>query len=92
MHFYLNDSKQTVPDREDVDLVGGATTFHWKSDTKWDEVHPTKKIDIDPKAGRVLIFQHKRLYHGGTDVTAGIKYTMRTDLMFEPVNDGEKAK
>jgi hypothetical protein len=34
-------------------------------------------------AGRVLIFQHRRLLHSGDDVKAGIKYTMRSDLMYE---------
>jgi hypothetical protein len=33
--------------------------------------------------GRVLIFQHKGLIHSGEPVTAGTKYTMRTDIMYE---------
>jgi hypothetical protein len=40
-------------------------------------------LDVDPKAGRVLIFQHRRLLHSGDTVSAGIKYTMRSDLMYE---------
>ncbi len=45
---------------------------------------------MDPKIGRVLIFQHKRLYHSGDEVTAGVKYTVRSDVMFEfeGENDG----
>jgi len=31
----------------------------------------------------VLIFQHRGLLHSGDEVLEGIKYTMRTDLMFE---------
>jgi hypothetical protein len=57
-------------------LFGGATTFHSNLDDD-------KKMDIDPKAGRVLIFQQRRLLHSGDDVVAGIKYTMRSDLMYE---------
>jgi hypothetical protein len=38
---------------------------------------------VDPRIGRVLIFQHRRLLHSGDEVTAGIKYTMRSDVMFE---------
>lgn len=91
LHLYLNDSKQTVPDQEDIDLVGGATTFHLKRDTKWDELE-SRKIDVDPKTGRVLIFQHKKLLHAGADVTAGIKYTMRTDLMYKLVDKEENAE
>ena len=72
IHLYLNDSKAEVPDAE---LVGGATTF-FSSDEK-------RRIDVNPKAGRVLIFQHRRLYHSGDDVLAGTKYTMRTDIMYQ---------
>ncbi|KAK4121371.1 hypothetical protein N657DRAFT_552043, partial [Parathielavia appendiculata] len=72
IHLYLNDSKAEVPDAE---LVGGATTF-FSSDEK-------RRIDINPKAGRVLIFQHRRLLHSGDDVLAGTKFTMRTDIMYE---------
>jgi hypothetical protein len=57
-------------------LFGGATTFHSNLD-------PEKRMDIDPKAGRVLIFQQRRLLHSGDDVVAGIKHTMRSDLMYE---------
>ncbi|KAI1081498.1 hypothetical protein F5B20DRAFT_536226 [Whalleya microplaca] len=73
VHLYLNDSKQEVGGGE-ADLVGGATSF-LSSDEK-------RKLDVDPKAGRVLIFQHRRLYHSGDDVKEGTKYTMRTDIMY----------
>ncbi|KAH6840729.1 hypothetical protein B0I37DRAFT_384962 [Chaetomium sp. MPI-CAGE-AT-0009] len=72
IHLYLNDSKAEV---EGAELVGGATTF-FSNDEK-------RRIDVNPKAGRVLIFQHRRLLHSGDDVLAGIKYTMRTDIMYE---------
>lgn len=76
VHLYLNDSKQEVPEAE---LVGGATSFL--------STNETRKLDVDPKAGRVLIFQHKRLYHSGDDVKAGTKYTVRTDIMYELEKD-----
>lgn len=38
--------------------------------------------DVLPKAGRILLFQHRDLIHSGDDVVSGTKYTMRTDLMF----------
>ncbi|ORY68931.1 uncharacterized protein BCR38DRAFT_316565, partial [Pseudomassariella vexata] len=77
LHLYLNDSKQAVgeEEKEGVELVGGATSFLSYDDKK--------KMDVDPKAGRVLIFQHRRLYHSGDDVLAGTKYTVRTDIMYE---------
>ncbi|KAI1778615.1 hypothetical protein F4818DRAFT_438772 [Hypoxylon cercidicola] len=72
LHLYLNDSKQEVGDK--ADLVGGATSF--LSSNK------QRKLDVDPKAGRVLIFQHRRLYHSGDEVVEGTKYTVRTDIMY----------
>lgn len=79
LHLYLNDSaqefeKEGVPHGKGL-LRGGATRFH-----SYDE---TKGLDVDPKMGRVLIFQHKNLLHSGDDVVSGIKYTMRSDLMYE---------
>ena len=58
---------------------GGATTFH--SD------YLDRKFDVEPKAGRVLIFQHRGLLHSGADVVRGTKYTMRTDLMYKKVDE-----
>jgi hypothetical protein len=43
----------------------------------------TRRLDVDPKAGRVLIFQHRGLLHSGDEVLEGVKYTMRSDLLFE---------
>ncbi|KAL2145558.1 hypothetical protein VTI28DRAFT_6796 [Corynascus sepedonium] len=72
IHLYLNDSKAEV---EGAELVGGATTF-FSRDRR-------RRIDVNPKAGRVLIFQHKGLIHSGDDVLRGTKYTMRTDIIYE---------
>lgn len=72
VHLYLNDSQQVVG--PGVDLVGGATSFLSRDNSR--------KLDVDPKAGRVLIFQHAGLRHCGDDVKAGTKYTVRTDIMY----------
>ncbi|KAI1874060.1 uncharacterized protein JN550_002639 [Neoarthrinium moseri] len=77
VHLYLNDSKAEAGG--EADLEGGATSF-LSSDEK-------RKLDVDPKAGRVLIFQHRRLYHSGDDVKSGTKYTVRTDIMYELKRD-----
>ena len=69
-------TKESKEERAGDLLFGGATTFHSNLD-------PEKRMDIDPKVGRVLIFQQRRLLHSGDDVVAGIKYTMRSDLMYE---------
>jgi hypothetical protein len=73
VHLYLNDSRQTVG--EEAELEGGATSFLSRDEKR--------KMDVDPKAGRVLIFQHRNLYHSGDDVLAGTKYTVRTDILYE---------
>ncbi|EAS34859.3 uncharacterized protein CIMG_00213 [Coccidioides immitis RS] len=74
LHLYLSDSTQ--PNDEHGQLVEGATTF-CSSDEK-------KRFDVNPKAGSVLIFQHRSLYHSGDLVLQGVKYTMRTDIYYEP--------
>lgn len=84
IHLYLNDSEQALDAAgkkefaEEIKsksiLKGGATTFH--------STNMEKRIDVDPKAGRVLIFQHRGLLHSGDDVSQGIKYTVRSDLMY----------
>ena len=83
LHFYLNDSVNASPSVTSEEAApfpellirGGATTFHSRD--------LTRRLDVDPKAGRVLIFQHRGLLHSGDEVLEGVKYTMRTDLLFE---------
>ena len=71
LHLYLNDAEG----KEGQDpLVGGATTFY-----SWSMKN---RIDVVPKSGRVLIFQHRELLHSGDDVVSGMKLTMRTDVMY----------
>jgi len=69
LHLYLNDSVAAGGEVE-----GGATTFHSKN--------MKRSLNVDPKMGRVLIFQHAYLLHSGQEVQRGVKYTMRTDLMY----------
>lgn len=77
LHLYLNGPDPTAPEGE---LKGGATTFH--------SFNERRQFDVIPKAGRVLIFQHKGLLHSGADLLGGVKLTLRTDIMFRRV-DGE---
>ncbi|KAK5050430.1 hypothetical protein LTR84_003711 [Exophiala bonariae] len=70
LHLYLNER-----DAEN-DLVGGATTFHGNSE---------REYNVFPKTGRVLLFQQRSIWHSGQQVDAGVKYTMRTDVMFKRV-------
>lgn len=81
VHLYLNDSAAVNPQST---LVGGATAFLSK-DRK-------RRLDIDPKAGSVLIFQHRRLLHEGAKVEQGVKFTVRTDVLYEWVNKKKRTQ
>lgn len=80
LHLYLSESDPTAPEGP---LVGGSTTFHSLSNY-------VDEYNVEPKIGRVLIFQHRGLLHSGADVSSGIKFTMRTDLMYKVVSKLEK--
>ncbi|KAK1760599.1 prolyl 3-hydroxylase 2 [Echria macrotheca] len=83
LHLYLNDSKAAAEDPDSVELVGGSTPFLSRDEKR--------RVDVHCKAGRVLIFQQRGLLHSGDDVLQGVKYTMRTDIMFELVKDDDEA-
>jgi len=53
---------------------GGTTRFFHSSDQN-------RYHDVVPKAGSVLLFEH-RLEHSGEVVVSGRKYAVRTDIMF----------
>ncbi|KAF2203333.1 oxidoreductase domain-containing protein [Delitschia confertaspora ATCC 74209] len=71
LHLYLN-GMAGKPGPES--LIGGSTRFFGAD--------MIRKIDVAPKAGRVLLFQHRNLLHSGEEVIKGTKYTMRTDIMY----------
>jgi len=91
LHLYLSDAvprssadlATLTPEQQaratDSELVGGATTFH--------SVNMREKSDVLPVMGRVLLFQHRDLLHSGDDVVQGVKYTMRTDLLYAREGD-----
>ncbi|KAL1726936.1 hypothetical protein EV714DRAFT_286894 [Schizophyllum commune] len=77
IHLYLSDNASSPVETSEGNppLSGGATRF-WT---------PNKKhyLDVEPRVGRVLIFQQRMLVHSGEKVTGGTKYTMRGDLLYE---------
>lgn len=75
LHLYLNDSKEFDPSS---DLVGGATAFLSR-----ERKSRQRKMDVNPRAGSVLIFQHRGLLHEGSIVKEGTKYTVRSDILYE---------
>jgi hypothetical protein len=56
------------------DFSGGETTFLSKS--------TDDRLEVVPKTGMILIFD-QTLYHEGSELIDGRKYTIRTDVMFK---------
>jgi hypothetical protein len=75
--LYLNDATTN----EERVLKGGATMFFG------DDMRGG--FGVDPRVGRVLIFQQKCLVHCGEAVTAGTKLTLRTDMMYRRTGELE---
>ncbi|RYP90985.1 hypothetical protein DL770_002901 [Monosporascus sp. CRB-9-2] len=74
-HFYFNGGNGGKDSVE-----GGATRF------AVDFADPSAgKVDVNPKAGSVLIFQQRDMYHEGAGVDKGVEYTMRADVMYKKV-------
>lgn len=77
----MNDSAQNSPESN---LIGGSTAFLSRDGER--------RLDINPKAGTVLVFQHKRLYHEGAVVEQGQKFTVRMDILYEWIKRDEEQK
>ena len=65
----------------DAEVEGGATRIFTRLGDKG------AFVDIEPKKGRVLIFQQRGLFHSGEEVTKGVKYALRSDFMFRHTED-----
>ncbi len=61
------------------DVEGGATNFRLDGEV----------MSVTPRAGAALVFMHKHL-HEGAEVLAGVKYVLRTDVMYSPVSAGDR--
>ncbi|KAK7228156.1 hypothetical protein V2G26_000326 [Clonostachys chloroleuca] len=79
--LYLSDSTTERGGTEP--LKGGVTSFLSRD--------RERRVDVDPRAGSVLIFQQRGLLHEGTVVEKGVKYIMRMDMVYEWVERGEDA-
>ncbi|OTA60669.1 hypothetical protein K449DRAFT_383410 [Hypoxylon sp. EC38] len=75
LHLYLNGGRGN-----DDAVEGGATRFAVDF-----EDFQAERLDINPKAGSLVIFQQRDMYHEGVEVTKGTKYTMRTDVMYKKI-------
>lgn len=69
--FYLNEG-----------FEGGATTF-FRSEEDFGRARPIHVVR--PATGSALLFEHAQL-HEGSEVLGGVKYVLRTDVMYELPN------
>jgi hypothetical protein len=58
-------------------LDGGSTRFS--------SMNLERHLDVIPRTGSCLVFQHRGLLHSGDNVVQGTKYTMRTDIMYRKI-------
>lgn len=75
MQIYLNGDSTTPR--------GGATRF-WPNPRlrKGSQAGGDAYVDVEPRMGRILVFEQGDLIHSGEEVTAGIKYNIRTDILY----------
>lgn len=99
IHLYLNDTEGDpsgiTADGQDGEGIkdtakGGATRF--VSDGTKTKDGKERFLDVNPKAGSVLVFQHKHMWHEGAEVQRGLKYTVRTDAMYAKVEKDNNTK
>ncbi|PYH83214.1 hypothetical protein BO82DRAFT_279912, partial [Aspergillus uvarum CBS 121591] len=83
VHVYLNGEGEG---EGEGDLVGGATSFVRRLEVEREEDEVVKVL---PRVGSVLVFQQNDLLHAGEPVVRGVKYTLRTDVMYEEILEGE---
>ncbi|KAJ6015699.1 Prolyl 4-hydroxylase alpha subunit [Penicillium herquei] len=65
-------------------LLGGATSF-------MGDYRGRDAVRVFPKTGSLLIFQQRNLMHSGDDVFRGIKYTVRSDVMYTMSGPNDKS-
>lgn len=65
-------------------LKGGATRFFSDKSFRASKKGGSKDIffDVEPRLGRVLVFEQEGMVHSGETISSGVKYTMRTDFMY----------
>jgi WD40 repeat protein len=71
---------------------GGDTVFFADGPraTREGEAHPPVVARVRPRAGSLILFDH-RIWHAGEAVTRGVKHIVRSDVMFEAVDEAAGA-
>ncbi len=69
MMIYLNE-----------EMVGGETRFFADADHAFQHP-PSPYLSVQPKTGMALVFEHA-IWHEGAVVQSGLKYVLRTDVLY----------
>lgn len=70
LQIYLNDN-----------FDGGETNFLGDDDDDDDQDCDPEKVSVTPETGMILVFEQD-LMHEGALIRDGVKYTVRTDVMY----------
>lgn len=94
VQLYLNSSDPVPNGPPSGDHSGGSTAFldpsirdfNRRADARaFEKAIDEGAVHCWPRAGRVLVFEHK-LLHQGSEVSRGVKYTLRSDIMYQPLS------
>lgn len=47
-------------------------------------------VDVEPRMGRALVFEQRGVWHTGEELKEGVKYTIRTDILYEACPGSEQ--
>ncbi|KAG8883686.1 hypothetical protein FRB99_004567, partial [Tulasnella sp. 403] len=90
------DGSYWTPDAEEVSyytiqiyLTGTATTVKGGATRIWSKSERSRGgpkgngyIDVDPRMGRILVFEQDGILHSGEELVSGEKIAMRTEFMY----------
>lgn len=82
-NMHKDGSKEYLGDHTRLTMLVYLNTLEDSGSTRFRDV----QVDIFPRVGKVLLFRHE-LWHAGMPVNSGIKYVLRTDVLFEPEGEG----
>ncbi|UZW60841.1 2OG-Fe(II) oxygenase [Lysobacter enzymogenes] len=71
-------------------FVGGDTLFYARGPGRGGEAAGEPLARVRPRAGTLILFDHA-LWHAGEAVTAGVKHLLRSDLMYQRIDDPREA-
>lgn len=78
---HLEMSLLTIQMYLNQEFDGGETTFHMPSLDEQGQHQQRVKVPVKPRTGMALVFGQE-LLHEGSQVKNGVKYTVRTDVMY----------